>query len=138
MSTETIGLWISLVSLALGVVSAWQQIKSFLTKVAKLGGSAAKTWISKERFAIEMYLEQPAALVAYLGKSGVSLFLLFVSMLFIRPTALRDLFGLSSTLAQSLSLVPACLIGLLLGAISSRCSDVVRLAAQRKTQRGAA
>lgn len=135
LSTEAIGLWISLISLALGIVSAWQQIKSFMFKVVRFGGGAAKSWLTKEQFMIELYLEQPAALVAYLGKSGVSIFLLLIALLFIRPSALQDLFGLSAGPAKYLSLIPACLIGLVLGAISSRCSDVVRLARKRKAQR---
>jgi hypothetical protein len=137
MSSEALGLWISLISLILGVISAWQQIKSFLLKIARFGGNAAKSWLLKEQAVTELYLEQPAALVAYLGKSTVSFFLLFIALLLIRPIALQDLFGISADFARYMSLVPACLIGLLLGAIFNKCSDVVRLASQRKIQQPA-
>ena len=132
MSTEAIGLAISLVSLALGILSAWQQIRSFLLRAAKFGSNAARSWALKESTLIDLYLERPSALVAYLGKSAVSIFLLFIALLFIRPAALQESLGLSAGLAKAFFLAPACVIGLVLGSISSRCSDVIRLASKRK------
>lgn len=132
MPIESLGLTISLISLALGLLSSWQQIKSLALRAAKFGGRTARSWAQKEQAVIELYLDQPAVIVAYLGRSSTTIFLLFVALLFIRPSALQDSFGLSAGLAKAVFLSPACLVGLVLGAISSRCSDVIRLARKRK------
>jgi hypothetical protein len=137
VSNDIISLVLSIAGLILGLISAWQQIKSLLLKVAKHGGNAAKSWVLKERSLVELYLDHPSTLVAYLGKSSVSLVLFFIALLFIRPASLQDVFGLSLAVSKALSLVPACLIGLVLGAISSRCSDVVLLAVARKGSQSA-
>ncbi len=131
MSIETLGLAISLISLTLGLVSAWQQIKALILRAVRFGGDAAKSWAQREQSLIQMYLDRPSVLVAYLGKSGVSIFLLFIALLFIRPDGLQHTFGFPPSVAKTLFLAPACLIGLVLGAISSRCADVIRLASKR-------
>ena len=130
MSIETIGLVISIISLALGLLSSWQQIKSFLLRAIKCGSHAAKSWALKEQSLIKLYLDRPSALAAYLGKSAVSIFLLLIALLLMRPAALQYTFGLPSEFYKVLFLMPACLIGLILGSISSRCSDVIRLASR--------
>lgn len=132
MSIETFGLTISLISLALGLLSSWQQLRSLLFRAAKFGGKTARAWAQKEQALVELYLDHPAVLVAYLGKSCITVFLLFIALLFIRPTILQNHLGLSAGLAQAIFLSPACLIGLVLGAISSRCSDVIQLARKQK------
>ncbi len=133
MSIETLGLVISLISLAVGLLSSWQQLKSLLLRAARFGGKTAKSWAQNEQGLVELYLDQPAALVAYLGKSCITVVLLVIALLFIRPGVLQESFGLSASLAKAVFLSPACLIGLVLGAISSRCSDVIRLARKRRT-----
>ena len=133
MSIETLGLVISLISLALGLLSSWQQLKPLLLRAARYGGAAAKSWAQNEQKRVELYLDQPAALVAYLGKSCITVFLLFIALLFIRPGVLQQSLGLSAALAEAIFLTPACAIGLVLGAISSRCSDIIRLARKRVT-----
>lgn len=132
MSIETLGLAISLISLGLGLLSSWQQLKFLVHRAAKFGGQTARLWNQKEQALVELYLENPAALVAYLGKSGITVFFLFIALIFIRPAILQTNLGLSAGLAQAIFLSPACLIGAVLGAISSRCSDVIRLASKRR------
>lgn len=133
MSIETLGLVISLISLAVGLLSSWQQLKPLLLRAARYGGETAKSWAQNEQRLVELYLDQPAALVAYLGKSCITVFLLFIGLLFIRPGVLQEHLGLSAGLAKVVFLSPACVIGLVLGAISSRCSDIIRLARKRRT-----
>lgn len=132
MSAEMVNLILSITGLLLGLISAWQAIKALVLKAAEHGSDAARSWATKEKSLVELYLESPATLVAYLGKSVVSLFLFSTALLFVRPGPLQDVFGLSAGLAKVLSFVPACLIGLVLGSISSRCSAVVQLASKRK------
>lgn len=132
MSIETLGLVISLISLAVGFLSSWQQLKSLLLRAARYGGKTAKSWAQNEQRQVELYLDQPAALVAYLGKSCITVFLLFIALIFIRPAVLQEYFALSAGLAKAVFLSPACVIGLVLGAISGRCSDIIRLARKRR------
>lgn len=133
MSSDWISLTLSTLGLLLGFVSAYPQIKSFMLKATKIGGKAARSWAIKEQSLVELYLEQPAALVAYLGKSSVSIFLFIIALLFLRPLVIQELLGVPAGTSKFLSLIPACLIGLVLGAITSRCSDVLQLAWKRKT-----
>ena len=137
VSMELIGLWISLISLALGIVSAWQQIKSFLLWLLRFSGNAAKSWALKDQALNELYFTQPAALVAYLGKSAVSIFLLLLAIILVRPSTFQSLFGISDWLSKTIYLISPCLIGLILGSITNRCSEVLKLAAQRKHQQPA-
>ncbi|WP_159097513.1 hypothetical protein [Stenotrophomonas sp. SAU14A_NAIMI4_5] len=131
MSIETLSLVISLISLALGLLSSWQQLKPLLLRAARYGGTTAKSWAQNEQKRVELYLDQPAAFVAYLGKSCITLFLLLIALLLMRPGVLQQSLGLSAKLAEAVFLSPACAIGLVLGAISSRCSDIIRLARKR-------
>ena len=52
MSIETLGLVISLISLALGLLSSWQQIKTLVLRAAKFGGNAARSWVLRERCSV--------------------------------------------------------------------------------------
>jgi len=131
MSAEIIGLFISVVSLALGVISAWPQIRSLLVNFVKFSSHKARSWSLRDRETTKIYLDQPSTFLAYLGKSAISLALLLVSLIFIKPSTILLLYDVSHSAAEYISSIPPCFIGLLLASVSNRCSDVLDLARNR-------
>ena len=130
MNTEMFGLWLGVAGFVLSFISSYAQIKGFFVRVFRSGTTAVKRWAEKDRQMTEMYLEYPASLVAYLGRS-LSLFIVTLfAILILHPfaplaAAIHPLFGKAVLLAAPVA------SGLVLGAISANCASVIALARAR-------
>lgn len=77
MDKETWSLVISVVGLALGVLSAHAQLKAVTKKALKASGDKARIWMARMEADADLYSANSSALISFLAKEFLSLIRFF-------------------------------------------------------------
>lgn len=133
MSTESLGLWLSVAGFLLSFISAYTQIKGFFIKVFRVSSTAAKRWADKDRRTTEIFLQQPSAFAAYLASRLVLLLICLFLIVMLRPVASWASM-LHPWLGAITNLIAPVLAGLILGTISANSASVSALARKNSSE----
>lgn len=128
MDADTFNLILGLVSLVLGFVSAYNQIKSFMIRLFRTSSEAARRWLKRDEERAALFLAYPSAFIGFVvNRVAFIVFLILISLYL--PAAFQlGVIPAPDWLATIAKLVPPTLAGLLLGTLTSVSGDLMKAA----------